>query len=71
MTRLRLQALIAMVTLTGFEYFTSSSDPDCSDDYGQLGFGDWKATTTTSVTHNYYVCFRAKNNLNVYGAILN
>ena len=54
------------VTLTGFEYFTSSSNPDCSGNYNSWDSAT-ESTTTTSITHNYYVCFRAKNSLNVYG----
>ena len=51
------------VTLTGFEYFSQSGDPDCDGDDTYTGTG----TTTGSITHNHYVCFKAKNSLGVYG----
>ena len=51
------------VTLTGFEYFSQSGDPDCDGDDTYTGTG----ATTTSITHNHYVCFKAKNSLGVYG----
>ena len=49
--------------LSGYKYFTSSSDPTCNSTgtYSQTG------TTTTAMTDDHWVCFKAKNSKGIYG----
>ena len=49
--------------LSGYEYFSQSGNPDCDKDDTFTGSGQ----TTGTITHNYWVCFKAKNGLGVYG----
>ena len=52
--------------LSDHKYFTSTSDPDCSGSYGSWSSAT-SGTSKTSLTQGTWICFRAKNSLNVYG----
>ena len=54
---------LRQLTLSGYEYFSQSGDPDCDGDDTYTG----TSQTTGTITHNHYVCYKAKNSLGVYG----
>ena len=51
-------------SLTNYAYFKSSTNPNCSS---TKTTGWSSGSSATSMTHNQWVCFRAKNNRGVYG----
>ena len=54
------------LTLTDYKHFTSSANPDCSENYTGWGSAD-TGQTAGNIDDGHYVCFRAKNSLDVYG----
>ena len=52
--------------LSGHQYFTDTSDPDCSDDYQQWSSADIGASKS-GLTDDIWICFRAQNSEGVYG----
>ena len=53
--------------LGDFSYFISNSDPDCRHDNSSATWTSGRQTT--NLTAGQWVCFKAKNNLNVWGSI--
>ena len=51
-------------SLTGYQHFTSQADPAC-DNTKTTGWTD--GSSKTNLADDTYICFRAKNNLGVYG----
>ena len=53
--------------LTDFSHFISSSDPDCRPDNTSVTWTSGRQTT--NLTAGQWVCFKAKDSLNVWGSI--
>ena len=53
--------------LTDFSYFISSSDPDCRPDNTSVTWTSGRQTA--NLTAGQWVCFKAKDSLNVWGSI--